>query len=424
MYLRRTTRGTVPAVVLCTGLGWFAFQSLAGVEPSAPAVKADVSGPGDPGDTRPTIRRTWDSAPSLPTRVRSPKLDTELVSNSMSAYWQFRQCRERKENLSFRSEALFSSILPDGRPFQYKLDRKTLEMLIADIIAETVALTEQMRQDAQHEGHTIDTVVLIGGSSRVPLVVRMLQEKLPVRPQKWQHQDVAVALGAAYHGQALWGGSQPSATTTAKEDMTLPPATMVGHGQYAIGDSSSPATLAKDQAKESSFQSVGKGATQRGFCPNCGSYDAWDGTHCEQCSTRIPVIEHDKVGEEPQDVASIKNLLNTPWGVGPPSGSKSPAPSTSQPLRPKQPISKRDSEWKEGLLGLLGPAWPMHQSGGRGSCRAATAGSAGVSPSRHGTLTMLDAVTGSDKTPKTWRSVQVHRGFVRACKAFGGGPGN
>ena len=55
----------------------------------------------------------------------------------------------------------------------------------------------------------MDTVVLIGGSSRVPLVWHSLVEALSVKPDVWQYQDIAVALGAAYRAQQLWG-TEPS----------------------------------------------------------------------------------------------------------------------------------------------------------------------------------------------------------------------
>jgi len=116
-----------------------------------------------------------------------------------------RQCRDRKENLSLRSDVQFSSILPDGRPFKHKLDRKTFEELISGIVAETVEQTDKLLQQARRDGHQIDTVLLVGGSSRVPLVSSMIQKKLTLKPDKWQHQDVAVALGAAYHAETIWG---------------------------------------------------------------------------------------------------------------------------------------------------------------------------------------------------------------------------
>ena len=66
-------------------------------------------------------------------------------------------------------------------------------------------LTGALVQEAKAAGYAVETVVLIGGSSRIPLAQRRLQETLPVAPEKWQKQDVAVALGAALHGQFLWG---------------------------------------------------------------------------------------------------------------------------------------------------------------------------------------------------------------------------
>src|SRR6185312_15604681 len=54
----------------------------------------------------------------------------------------------------------------------------------------------------------VDTVVLIGGSSRIPLVLRSISDTLPAQPiqlKEWDQRDFAVALGAAYHAQKLWG---------------------------------------------------------------------------------------------------------------------------------------------------------------------------------------------------------------------------
>ena len=68
-----------------------------------------------------------------------------------------------------------------------------------------VRLTQAIQQDAAKVGYQLDSVILIGGSSRTPCIIRRLHETLQVEPRKWQKQDVAVALGAAYHAQQLWG---------------------------------------------------------------------------------------------------------------------------------------------------------------------------------------------------------------------------
>ena len=117
------------------------------------------------------------------------------------------QCRERKENLSAFSEEDFSSYLPsDNGPvlFQHTLKREMFEQRIKKYIDQTVSLTQEVMRGAEAGGSKVDTVVLIGGSSRIPMVPRLLSSTLSVNPQEFAQKDFAVALGAAYYGIQIW----------------------------------------------------------------------------------------------------------------------------------------------------------------------------------------------------------------------------
>ena len=129
-----------------------------------------------------------------------------------------RQCRTRKETLSSAERCGFSAYLagPDGAVhFKHEVSRATFEGLIEPTIEATVRLTGGLIEEARSFGMAVDTVVLIGGSSRVPLIARRLQETLPVPPQKWQKQDVAVALGAGLQAHYLWDPPAASRPTGA-----------------------------------------------------------------------------------------------------------------------------------------------------------------------------------------------------------------
>jgi actin-like ATPase involved in cell morphogenesis len=115
-----------------------------------------------------------------------------------------RECRKRKESLSAHDQVLFSSLVGEGRVFKHTLTREVFEELIGGRVETTVRLTGELVRTAKGQDYRVETVVLIGGSSRIPLVQRKLQEALPVEARKWRHQDVAVALGAAYFAQELW----------------------------------------------------------------------------------------------------------------------------------------------------------------------------------------------------------------------------
>jgi hypothetical protein len=118
-----------------------------------------------------------------------------------------RQCRRRKEDLTTQERRTFASYLSsDGASvhFEHEVDRETFEDLILPYIETTTQLTDTLIKEAEDGGHEVDTVVLVGGSSRVPLVRRMLEETLPVEPLQFAKRDVAVALGAAYYANVLW----------------------------------------------------------------------------------------------------------------------------------------------------------------------------------------------------------------------------
>jgi cell division ATPase FtsA len=118
------------------------------------------------------------------------------------------ECRKRKENLSSSDTATFSNYLISSSGadiFEHTLQRATFEERIREYIDRTVVMTQDVIRDANSRQCRVDTVILIGGSSRVPMVMRSLMTSLPVQPQEWHERDFAVALGAAYHAQDIWG---------------------------------------------------------------------------------------------------------------------------------------------------------------------------------------------------------------------------
>jgi len=118
-----------------------------------------------------------------------------------------RQCRRFKESLSASEQPAPLNWYWPGKKGQLKLklNRAQFESLVEKHVERTVRLTRTIQEDAATAGYQLDSVILIGGSSRMPCIVRRLQETLQVEPRKWQKQDVAVALGAAYQAQRIWG---------------------------------------------------------------------------------------------------------------------------------------------------------------------------------------------------------------------------
>jgi actin-like ATPase involved in cell morphogenesis len=116
------------------------------------------------------------------------------------------RCRKYKENLSLVENPMPLSWLISGLGrLKMKIKRKMFEELIAQCVERTVHLTQLICEDAIRQGQRTDSLILIGGSTRVPLIQHRLHEALQVEPRRWQKQDIAVALGAAYHANQKWG---------------------------------------------------------------------------------------------------------------------------------------------------------------------------------------------------------------------------
>lgn len=114
-----------------------------------------------------------------------------------------RDCRKRKENLSSRTKGEFSSYLPGGILFRHAIERSEFEAMVVSILQPTINLARKMQDECKAKGLRIDAVVLIGGSSQIPLVKKLIAESLQLEPVAWHGRELAVAVGAAYHANAL-----------------------------------------------------------------------------------------------------------------------------------------------------------------------------------------------------------------------------
>ncbi|MEI7857643.1 MAG: molecular chaperone DnaK [Methanomicrobiales archaeon] len=85
------------------------------------------------------------------------------------------------------------------------LTKAKLEQLIGDLVESTMGPVKQALSDAKMEPKDIDHVLLVGGSTRVPLVQETVKKLLGKEPDKGLNPDECVALGAAIQGAVLTG---------------------------------------------------------------------------------------------------------------------------------------------------------------------------------------------------------------------------
>lgn len=86
-----------------------------------------------------------------------------------------------------------------------KMTRSDLEKLTADLIDKTVQPCKKALKDADLELGDIDEVLLVGGMTRMPAVVKKVKEIFGKEPNKSVNPDEVVAIGAAVQGGVLGG---------------------------------------------------------------------------------------------------------------------------------------------------------------------------------------------------------------------------
>ena len=119
------------------------------------------------------------------------------------------EAERAKIRLSDEQKTSVAIELPEGRgTFHSELTRDQLETLTKDLVEQTLAPCRLALKDAGLQPAEIDEVVLVGGSTRMPLVRRRVQDLFGKTPHSNLNPDEVVALGAAVQADILSGGIQ------------------------------------------------------------------------------------------------------------------------------------------------------------------------------------------------------------------------
>jgi molecular chaperone DnaK len=86
-----------------------------------------------------------------------------------------------------------------------EISRDEYEELIQPLLRKTMSAVHSCMRDALFLPKALDKIILVGGSTRTPLVARMLEEDMGIIPHHEINPDLIVAMGAAVQGAATGG---------------------------------------------------------------------------------------------------------------------------------------------------------------------------------------------------------------------------
>ncbi len=135
----------------------------------------------------------------------------ELKNSYPAAYSRLcRAAEDAKKKLSFdpyamvREEALVQH-KGKGLHLEMEISREEYEKEIRPLLESSMDSVSRAMKDANKTAGQIDEIILAGGSTRTPLIWRMLEEKTGVKPRQDVHPDLCVVLGAGVLASRIAG---------------------------------------------------------------------------------------------------------------------------------------------------------------------------------------------------------------------------
>ncbi len=143
-------------------------------------------------------------------RIRDEVLeqyDVDLLKNGALLQEVRLMSEQVKWQLSSQTSADVSLILPDNKGrYERQFTRSEYEGMIKGLIDRTLESCHKALSDAKLSPEDVDEVVLVGGSTRVPLIKERVGDLFKKVPHSELNPDEVVALGAAVQAKILSGG--------------------------------------------------------------------------------------------------------------------------------------------------------------------------------------------------------------------------
>jgi len=149
-------------------------------------------------------------------------LDDPYVKNEL-----YVRAEELKRTLSTQTRASFTYTF-EGVAERFELTRERFEALTQHLVHATIEKCREVLAATKVPIDRIATVLLVGGSSRMPMMRSAVEQFFGQRPNTSLNPDECVAMGAALHAAAL----QAASSSTAKQLPAGPPTNSIGPSSF------------------------------------------------------------------------------------------------------------------------------------------------------------------------------------------------
>lgn len=107
-----------------------------------------------------------------------------------------------KKNLSSRNKIIIA-LMSQGKVVKTEISKEQFESMSKSLLDRTSLIMEMVLEDSGLEWNSIDKILLVGGSTRMPAVQETIRKTSGINPCCEVHPDEVVAIGAAYYAAML-----------------------------------------------------------------------------------------------------------------------------------------------------------------------------------------------------------------------------
>jgi len=131
----------------------------------------------------------------------------DLTDDHTAMYRIRSKVKKAKETLSSAdSESIRAAHIKPGENLEQELTREKFEELTGGLVEETIEISENILEKQGMTTDDIDTVLLVGGSTKMPQVKEAVEEFFGQEPSQEVNPNEAVAVGAGIYANSLDGG--------------------------------------------------------------------------------------------------------------------------------------------------------------------------------------------------------------------------